>query len=204
MPNFAPATTFAPRVGRPAGEAWLLGGPGATARLVAPVVAGHGLEVTLSDVLGRLVLADDGTPTAVEVCIAAASLDTGEARRDRHLRSAAFLDTDRYPDLCFRSGRLDPTGAGRWLVHGDLRIRDVSRPVRLQVAYTRHGCQATVLVRGEVDRREFGLVLNRFMERTFRIGTRLRLEAEIPAIGCAAPPEAVAWPCDGPAGAAAA
>ncbi|MEX2549725.1 MAG: YceI family protein [Nitriliruptoraceae bacterium] len=203
MTTSAPATPLATRDGRP-DDAWRLGGPGAMARLAAPVVGGHGLEVTFADVLGRLVLADDGTPAAVEVRIAAASLDTGEPRRDRHLRSAAFLDTGRYPHLCFRSHRVDPTGAGRWEVHGDLRIRDVSRPVQLQVTYTRRGRQALVRVGGEVDRRDFGLVLNRVVERTFRIGTGLRLEAEIPAVSSPAQPEAVAWPCDPTAGAAAA
>ena len=182
--------------GATTGTAWRLGGTGTRARLEAPVLGGYALRASFTDVTGRLVLDGDGTPVSVEVRIGAASVDTGDARRDRHLRSGAFLDVDRHPYVCFQSRSLEPAGADRWRVHGDLHIRDVTRPVEVEVTYDRDDCQAVVEVRGRVDRRDFGLVLNRIAERTFRVGTKLTLAAEVPAVGCGGEP--VAAPCTAP------
>jgi len=175
------------------GAAWRLGGTETRAHLEAPVLRGHALRASFTDVTGRLVLDGDGTPLSVEVRIGVASVHTGDARRDRHLRSPSFLDVARHPYVCFRSRWLVPAGADRWRVHGDLNIRDVTRPVVVDVAYDRDDCRAMVEVHGRVDRRDFGLVLNRTMERTFRVDTELTLEAEIPAEGCGDDP--VASPC---------
>jgi polyisoprenoid-binding protein YceI len=167
-------------------RAWRLGGPGATTRLAAPVLGGYAIEASFGDLSGRLMLSGDGSDGQVEVRIDAASLVTGDHRRDRHLKSSAFLDTDRFPTLCFRSSALEPAGPGRWRVTGRLRIRDVERPVQLAVeANLADGCEATVRVHGVIDRSDFGLELHRMMERTFRVGTRIELDATVPADGCA-------------------
>lgn len=190
------ASPEAAAIGATDGGAWRLGGAGSRARLDAPVLRGYALRASFTDVAGRLVLDGDATPVSVEVRIGAASVHTGDARRDRHLRSAAFLDVDRHPYVCFRSWWLEPAGTDRWRVHGDLHIREVTRPVVVEVAYDRDDCQAMVKVHGRVDRRDFGLVLNRVMERTFRVDTELTLQAEIPAEGCGDEP--VASPCTAP------
>lgn len=184
------------------GAAWRLGGTGTRARLDASVLRGHALRASFTDVTGRLVLEGDGTPVSVEVRIGSASVDTGDARRDWHLRSSGFLDVERHPYVCFRSRWLEPAGTGRWRVHGDLHVREVTRPVVVDVTYDRDDCQAIVKVHGRVDRRDFGLVLNRIMERTFRVDTELTLQAEVPAVGCGDKP--VASPCTAPSTATAA
>jgi len=79
---------------------------------------------------------DPGTARA-EVTIDAASIATGNARRDTHLRTADFFDVERYPALRFTSRRIaaiDAT-AGRYQVTGDLTIRDVTRAVQLGAYY---------------------------------------------------------------------
>jgi polyisoprenoid-binding protein YceI len=69
-----------------------------------------------TDVAGTITLNDDDPSTAeAMVTIDAASIDTGNAQRDTHLRTAAFFDVDQHPTLTFRSRRVapvDPT-AGR-------------------------------------------------------------------------------------------
>src|SRR6516164_6800020 len=55
---------------------------------------------------GALQLDDDVTKSWVEVAIDAASIDTGTAQRDNHLRSADFFDVERFPELRFRSNRV--------------------------------------------------------------------------------------------------
>lgn len=178
------------------GAVWRLGGSGTHARLLAPVLRGHALRASFTDVAGRLVLDGDGTPRSVEVRIGVASMHTGDARRDRHLRSSAFLDVERHPNVCFQSRWLELAGADRWRVHGDLNIRDIGRPVVVDVSYDREDSRAMVEIHGRIDRRDFGLMLNRIMERTFRVDTELTLEAEIPAEGCGDDP--VASPCPSP------
>src|SRR5579859_2725325 len=95
----------------------------ATTYLMMTTVKGH-----FTGVSGTLRL-DEADParSSVVVEIDAASLDTGEPRRDTHLRSADFLDVERYPVLTFTSTRVEPVGNDRFRVEGDLTIRGITR-----------------------------------------------------------------------------
>jgi polyisoprenoid-binding protein YceI len=101
--------------------------------------------------------------SAVEVVIDAASIDTGNEERDRHLRSAEFLDVERHPELSFHSREILPAGDGDYIVNGDLTIRGLTRPVTLFV--TDHGRvrddsgvnRAAFFAHGGFDRRDFGI-----------------------------------------------
>jgi len=74
---------------------------------------------------------DPANPEAsvVEVAIDAASINTGVADRDNHLRSADFLDAATYPTLTFKSTSVKMTGTDTADITGDLTIRGVTRPV---------------------------------------------------------------------------
>lgn len=76
--------------------------------------------------------------SSVEVTIEAASIHTGSEERDTHLRSADFLDVERFPHLTYRSEAVRQIGPVRWQVAGQLTIRDITRPVPLDVSYL--GC----------------------------------------------------------------
>jgi polyisoprenoid-binding protein YceI len=106
-------------------------------------------------------VADDLTDSRIEVTIDAASITTGAEDRDNHLRSADFLDADNHPKLTFVSTGISSDG-DKWKVTGDLTIRDMTRPVTLDVTYegtvtdpggsTRVGFSArAVLVREDWD-----------------------------------------------------
>lgn len=126
------------------------------------------------DVEGTLEV-DEERPdrSKVHVQIGAASIDTGVGDRDKHLRSADFLDADRYPTLTFEStrveGAVDKEG-DRFRVVGDLTIRGTTREVTLDVVYAgrgrdpwgnqRAGFEATT----KIDRREWGLTWNQPLE----------------------------------------
>lgn len=73
--------------------------------------------------------------STVDVKIDAASISTRDEKRDGHLRSADFLNADKYPYLVFRSNRIEQTGKTHGRIYGDLTIRDVTRPVTLDVEY---------------------------------------------------------------------
>ena len=106
-----------------------------SAHTVAGFVAKH---MMVSKVRGMLTGAtgsitfDEADPTrsSVEVTIPAASIDSGNEMRDRHLRSADFLDTDNFATIDFRSTSVARTG-DRWAISGDLSIRGVTRTIVL-------------------------------------------------------------------------
>jgi polyisoprenoid-binding protein YceI len=72
---------------------------------------------------------------SVVAAIKTASVNTRDAQRDAHLRSADFFNADAYPEMVFKSTRLERTGKTTARLHGDLTIRAVTRPVTLDVTY---------------------------------------------------------------------
>lgn len=113
----------------------------------------------------------DSAGSKVSVTIDAASINTGVAKRDEHLRSADFFDTARYPTVTYVSKKVEKSGKDRLKVYGNLTLRGVTRPVVLDVegptaAYrdpwgkTRRGASATATI----NRRDFGLTWNKVIE----------------------------------------
>lgn len=73
--------------------------------------------------------------TAVGVTIDASSINTRDSQRDGHLKSPDFLDVENYPSLTFKSTRVERTGDNQAKLYGDLTIRNVTKPVVLDVTY---------------------------------------------------------------------
>lgn len=145
------------------------------------------------DVKGTLNV-DEKNPdrSTVTVDIGAASIDTGTADRDKHLRSADFLDVEKYPTLTFRSKRVQGAmgkEGDRFKVTGDLTIRGTTKEITLDVTFEgrgkdpwgnqRAGARAT----GEIDRSEWGLKWNQALETGgILVGNTVRIEIEVQAI----------------------
>ncbi|RMH96258.1 MAG: polyisoprenoid-binding protein [Calditrichaeota bacterium] len=77
----------------------------------------------------------DFTNSSVEAHIKTASIDTDNPKRDGHLKSADFLDAEQYPEIVFRSERIEKTDDG-YVAHGKLTIRGVTRDVALPFTVT--------------------------------------------------------------------
>jgi len=118
---------------------------------------------TFSEVSGQIVTHPDLSESATAATITVSSVCTGNEMRDNHLRSADFFEAERYPVMSFASTGLRPAD-GSWLMSGELTIRDVTRPVDLEVEFlgtdptglqgeTRIGFSA----RGTISRRDFGI-----------------------------------------------
>jgi len=124
-----------------------------------------------TDVQGTVVT-DDLNPAdgSVEVTIGAASIDTRDAQRDAHLRSADFFDADVHQSLIFRSTALRNISPSGFKLAGDLTIHGVTRPVVLDVASEGRGRdpwggdRAGFSATGRIKRSEFGLVWNQVLE----------------------------------------
>ncbi len=130
-----------------------------------------------------------GAPRATGV-VQAATIDTNEPVRDEHLRrSADFFDVERYPEISFNSTRIDYLDGGRLRILGDLTLRNVTREIELdaQLTGTRHeadGCERIELkLRGELDRRDFGLAWNQVLETGGALlGNKVKIALEISAV----------------------
>jgi polyisoprenoid-binding protein YceI len=133
------------------------------------------------------------TRSSVEVEIDAASIETGVADRDNHLRSPDFLDVQKYPALRYKSRRVEAPSSDRLRVVGDLTIRNVTREVVLDVEYggqgkdpwgnQRIGFTATA----SLNRKDFGLTWNQALETGgVLVADRVDIEIELQAIKQAA------------------
>jgi polyisoprenoid-binding protein YceI len=133
---------------------------------------------------------DHPEEAGVVVTIDATSIDTGVADRDAHLRGPDFFDTERYPELIFRSTRLEgnpPKKDGdRFQVVGELTIRDSAMEVVLDCVYEGRGTdpwgktRAGFSFRTEIDRREWGLKWNQVIETGgVLVANKVRVEGEV-------------------------
>ena len=109
------------------------------------------------------ILADTRQPSAsqVRLVIDAGSIDTDNAKRDRHLRSADFLSVEKYPTIAFVSTAI--TGAGpTYTVQGDFIMHGVTQHLSLPVTLEQR--QNHIVVRGNVSlsRKAFGITYNAF------------------------------------------
>ena len=130
--------------------------------------------------------------SGVDVDIEAASIDTGVADRDAHLRSADFLDVEHHPRITFRSTAVEGAHAkdgDRFRVTGDLEIRGQSLPVTLEATFEGLGKdpwgkqRSGFAARTEIDRREWGLRWNQALEAGgVLVANSVKIEIEAQAV----------------------
>jgi polyisoprenoid-binding protein YceI len=119
---------------------------------------------------GQIVTAEDPLKSEVTATIDMTSIDTANAVRDEHLRTADFFEVDKYPAMSYRSTGIRPDGDG-FLLEGELTLKGVTLPVPLTLeingfgvdpfapdpaAGARVGFTAT----GEINRMDFGVSYN--------------------------------------------
>ncbi len=140
-------------------------------------------------VAGTIEVPDDSSvPTAINVTIDAASIDSREPQRDTHLRSADFLDVEKFPQITFTSTAVDGTGDA-FNVRGDLTIHGVTRSVVLDTTFEgrtgdpwggeRIGYEAHT----KISRKDFGLEWNVALETGgVVVGDEVKIELNVEAI----------------------
>ena len=118
------------------------------------------------------VVGDEKEPTRsiVEASIDVASIDTGEPKRDDHLKTPDFFDAAKYPTITFKSTKIEAAGDRRFKLHGDLTMHGVTKSVVLDVeatpevkgmrGETRAGARATT----KVNRKDFGINWSKTMD----------------------------------------
>ena len=120
---------------------------------------------------GKIVVdRDDFTKSSVDVSIDAASIDTNEPARDKHLKSPDFFDVAKNPKLTFKSTKVTQAGPTKLSVEGSLTIRGTTKPVTLDVDVLGFGpgYGGKVLggfeARTKINRQDFGVAWNDLIE----------------------------------------
>jgi polyisoprenoid-binding protein YceI len=112
-----------------------------------------------------------GDEPSISGSIRVASLETLQADRDAHLRSAEFFDVERYPEIVFQAAGMQFNGDdSHFALAGDLTIKGITRPIVLDGEL--HGAvvdgdgrdRVALALRGQLDRADYGLVWNRVLE----------------------------------------
>lgn len=140
-------------------------------------------------VRGRIRVGSEPANSSLEVEIEAASINTGVAPRDAHLRSPAFLDVERFPRLRYTAAQIRPGAApDRWAIPGELELHGITRPVALDMRYLGSYEDESVplaafCATAEFDREDFGIVYNRALSLGgVAVGNLITVEIEVEAV----------------------
>lgn len=134
---------------------------------------------------------DEANPaqSSVEAEIDAKTLETGAEQRNQHLRSADFLEVDKYPTITFKGTRVEVEGRERAKVHGNLTIHGVTREVVLDAELTGfnrtpYGTDvAGFEARTQINRKDFGLLWNVALETGgILVGDTVKIELAVEAV----------------------
>lgn len=125
----------------------------------------------------------------MEATIDAATLDTRSEQRDNHLRSADFLEVDRFPAITFQSRRVEFQDATHFTIAGDLTVRDVTREVVLDATLEGRAKspwgdeRAGFSAKTNINRKDFGLTWNVALETGgFLVGDEVTISLEVEAV----------------------
>jgi len=138
---------------------------------------------------GTVTIAENPLESSVVAVIDVAGVNSGEQGRDDHLRNSDFFEVEKYPTITFRSTKVEAAGDGEYKVTGDLTIKDVTRPVTLDLEYLgtiaspwgdqRAGFSATA----EISRKEWGIEYNMALEAGgVVIGDKVKLNIDAEAV----------------------
>jgi polyisoprenoid-binding protein YceI len=135
-----------------------------------------------------ITVAENPLESAVTAEIQAASIETGQADRDNHLRSGDFFEAEKFPLITYRSTGIKSHDGNEFVVAGELTIKDVTQPVDLKVEFEGVTAATGKEVFGftattEIDREAFGLTWNVALEGGgVMVSKNIKIEIEGEAI----------------------
>ncbi|MBM2841459.1 MAG: YceI family protein [Bacteroidetes bacterium] len=136
------------------------------AHLVISEVTGFFRDFDITMVTNK----DDFTDANIETIIKASSIETGNERRDNHLRGDDFFDAVKFPEIKFKSTMIEKTGESAYRITGDLTIRGVTKSVVLDTKHkgiltdVRGSLRSVFKATTTIDRFDFGVKWDRLIE----------------------------------------
>ena len=114
------------------------------------------------------------------------SISTNNEQRDAHLRNADFFEVEKYPELKFKSTKVEKTGSDTFALYGELTLKGVTKPVKLNVEFNGTtsdpwgGERAGFVITGKINRSDWGVNFNQALETGGVIlGEEVRINSEI-------------------------
>ena len=137
----------------------------------------------------------DVTRSAVEFTAKVESIDTGVAPRDQHLRTADFFEVAKYPEMNFKSTRVERKGKDNYVLHGDLTLKGVTKPVALPFTITgaikdpRGNTRFGISAQTTLNRRDFGITWGKALEGGgLDLGNEVTVNLQLEAVKAAPRP----------------
>ncbi len=114
------------------------------------------------------------------------SISTNNEQRDAHLRNSDFFEVEKYPELKFRSTKVEKTGSDIFALHGELTLKGITKPVKLNVEFNGTtkdpwgGERAGFVVTGKIKRADWGVSFNSALETGgVMLGDEVKINSEI-------------------------
>ena len=130
----------------------------------------------------------DVTRSSVEFSAKVASVDTEVEARDKHLRTADFFEVEKFPTMTFKSTRVERKGKDAYILHGDLTLKGVTKPVALPFTIkgavkdpwgnTRFGIAGET----KINRRDFGVNYGNAFAGGLDVGNEVTISLQLEAV----------------------
>ena len=137
--------------------------------------------------------AADVTKSTVEFTAKVESIDTGVAGRDNHLRSADFFDVAKFPEMTFKSTKVEKKGKG-YVLHGDFTLKGVTKQISFPFNVTgavkdnRGNVRFGVAAETKINRRDYGITWGAKMANGgLNVGDEVIIDLQLEAVKAAAP-----------------
>jgi polyisoprenoid-binding protein YceI len=135
----------------------------------------------------------DVTKSSVEFSAKVTSIDTGVEGRDKHLRTADFFEVEKYPDMTFKSTRVERKGKA-YVLHGDLTLKGVTKTVALSFTTTgavtdpRGSTRFGVEAQTKINRRDFNITWGKPFAGGLDVGNEVNITLRLEAVKAAPKP----------------
>lgn len=137
--------------------------------------------------------ASDVTKSSVEFTAKVESIDTGVAGRDNHLRNADFFDVAKFPEMTFKSTKVEKKGSG-YVMHGDFTLKGVTKQISFPFTVTgaikdnRGNVRFGVAAETKINRRDYGITWGAKMANGgFNVADEVLIDLQLEAVKAAAP-----------------
>ena len=137
---------------------------------------------------------EDFSTAKVKVTVQMASIFTNNEQRDAHLRNSDFFEVEKYPELIFQSTKAEKVDNNNLVLHGELTLKGVTKPVKLQVEYSGvtqdpwGGERVGFVITGKINRSEWGVNMNGALETgSLMLSEEVKINSEIQLVKEAVP-----------------
>ena len=128
----------------------------------------------------------DFSQAQINLTAGMASISTNNEQRDIHLRTSDFFEVEKYPELIFRSTKVEKMDGDNFILFGELTLKGVTKPVQLNVEYNGltkdpwGGERAGFVVAGKINRSDWGVNFNGVLETGgVMLSEEVRINSEI-------------------------